>query len=412
MKLIKQLYFQVIVSIIIGVLLGHFYPDIAVQMKPLGDAFIKLVRMIVAPIIFVTVVSGIISMKDTKEAGRVGIKAIVYFEVVTTAALLIGLLVANLYQPGAGLNIDTHALNTKLVEGYVSSSSHFDSTHFILNMIPNTLGEAFAKGDILPVLLVAILFGFGMLYSGEKVGAVSALIEHLSVILFTIVGFIMRIAPIGAFGAMAFTIGAYGVGTLASLGKVLACVYLTCFLFIFLVLGSIARLSKFSLWDFLVFIKEEMLIVLGTSSSEAVLPRMIDKLEKFGCGKTVVGLVLPVGYSFNLDGTSIYLTIAALFIAQAFNIDLTLTQQLTLIAVLLLTSKGAAAVAGGGFIVLAATLSAMHTIPVEGLALILGIDRFMSEARSITNLIGNGVATVVIAKWEGDFKAPSVQIRG
>ncbi|ARG97024.1 C4-dicarboxylate transporter DctA [Legionella micdadei] len=402
-ELHKQLYFQVMVSIIMGILLGHFYPELAMKMKPLGDGFIKLIKMMIAPIIFTTVVTGISGMKDIKEVGRIGIKALIYFEVLTTFALIIGLVVANLYQPGAGLNIDVHSLNSKSIANYTSQTAAFDTVDFLLNIIPDTLVSAFTKGEILPVLFVSILFGFGILKGGEKLQPFTKLIDQFSTVLFSIIGFIMKVAPIGAFGAMAYAIGAYGIHTLVALSKLLADVYLTSLFFIFIVLGFIAKTFKFSLWRFLKYIKEELFIVLGTSSSEVALPRMISKLEKLGCGKTVVGLVLPAGYTFNLDGTSIYLTIATLFIAQALNIDLSLSQQLTLIAVLLLTSKGAAAVTGGGFIVLAATLSSMHTIPVEGVVLLLGIDRFMSAARSFTNLIGNGVATIVIAKWEGDF---------
>jgi aerobic C4-dicarboxylate transport protein len=403
LKLRKHLYLQVMVSILFGIVLGHFFPDFAVKLKPLGDGFIKLIRMMIAPIIFTTVVTGIATMKDMKEVGRIGIKALIYFEVVTTLALLIGLVVANVHRPGAGLNIDVHSLNSQSIANYTTQAPAFDTVGFLLNIIPDTLVNAFAKGDILPVLLISILFGFGILQGGEKLKPFLALFNQLSIVLSSIVGFIMKLAPIGAFGAMAYTIGAFGIDTLVALSQLLADVYITCFLFIFIVLGLIARISKFSLWRFLKYIKEELLIVLGTSSSEVVLPQMIAKLETLGCGKTVVGLVLPVGYTFNLDGTSIYLTIATLFIAQALNIDLTIGQQVVILAVLLLTSKGAAAVTGGGFIVLAATLSSMHTIPVEGIVLLLGVDRFMSEARSLTNLIGNGVATVVIAKWERDF---------
>lgn len=403
LKWYKQLYFQVVVAIVIGVLLGHFYPDVAVKMKPFGDGFIKLIRMMIAPIIFTTVVTGIASMRDVKEVGRIGIKALIYFEVLTTFALFIGLAVANFTRPGDGLNIDVNSLDSRSIANYTTQTDSFTTVDFLLNIIPDTLINAFAKGDILPVLFIAILFGFGILHGGKKLNPLVGFFDQLSTVLFSIVGFIMKVAPIGAFGAMAYTIGAYGIYTLVALGWLMVDVYITSFLFIFVVLGLIARISKFSLWSFLKYIKEELLIVLGTSSSEVVLPRMISKLEKLGCGKTVVGLVLPAGYTFNLDGTSIYLTMAALFIAQALNIDLSFGQQLTLIAVLLLTSKGAAAVTGGGFIVLAATLSSIHTIPVEGVVLLLGVDRFLSEARSLTNLIGNGVATIVIAKWEGDF---------
>jgi aerobic C4-dicarboxylate transport protein len=359
--------------------------------------------MIIAPIIFATVVTGIASMNDIKEVGRIGIKALIYFEVVTTFALVIGLLVGNFLHPGSGLNIDIHTLDLKSIANYTTQNTEFSSVDFLMNIIPDTMFNAFARGEILSVLLIAILFGFGILQGGEKLKPLVTLIDQFSSVLFSIVGFIMKVAPIGAFGAMAFTIGAYGIHSLVGLSRLLADVYITSLLFIFVVLGLIARFNKFSLLSFLKYIKEELLIVLGTSSSESVLPQMITKLEELGCGKTVVGLVLPAGYTFNLDGTSIYLTIATLFIAQAFNIDLSLWEQLTILAVLLLTSKGAAAVSGGGFIVLAATLASMHTIPVEGVVLLLGVDRFLSGARALTNLIGNGVATIVISKWEGDF---------
>lgn len=388
---------------LLGILLGHFYPELGVQMKPFGDGFVKMIRMIIAPVIFTTVVTGLVNMQDIKEVGRIGVKTLLYFEVVTTFALLIGLVVANLCKPGSGLHIDVSTLDPKAIASYTAASAHSSVADFLLNIIPDSMLGAFTHGDILPVLFISILFGFGMLQAGAKARSLATLLDQFSSVLFILVGYIMRLAPIGAFGAMAYTIGAYGLGTLFALSRLLACVYITCALFVCIVLGAIARASGFSLWGLLRFIKDELIIVLGTSSSEAVLPRMISKLEKFGCGKTVVGLVLPAGYSFNLDGTSIYLTMATLFIAQALHIDLTYSQQLTLIGVLLLTSKGAAAVTGGGFIVLAATLASMHSIPVEGVVLLLGIDRFMSEARAITNLIGNSVATVVISKWEGDF---------
>lgn len=402
-KWYKQLYFQVLVSIVLGVLLGHFYPELAIKMKPLGDGFIKLIKMLIAPIIFTTVVTGIASMRDVKEVGRIGVKALIYFEIVTTFALLIGLLVANILQPGAHLNIDVNSLNGERIANLAQQNATFNTVDFLLNIIPHTVVGAFTGDSLLPVLFISLLFGFGILQVGDKAKPVTQLIDQLSAVLFAIIGFIMKIAPIGAFGAMAYTIGEYGLSTLVALGRLLLDVYLTSALFIFIVLGSITRLFSFSLWRFLKYIKEELLIVLGTASSESVLPRMIAKLEKLGCGKTVVGLVLPAGYTFNLDGTSIYLTMATLFIAQALNIDLSAGQQLMIIAILLLTSKGAAAVTGGGFVVLTATLSTIDTIPVAGVVLLLGVDRFMSEARSLTNLIGNGVATIVIAKWEGDF---------
>ncbi|WP_207386042.1 C4-dicarboxylate transporter DctA [Legionella gresilensis] len=402
-KFFTELYFQVLISILFGVLIGYSHPQLAIKMRPLGDGFIKLVKMMITPIIFTTVVSGIAGMKNIREAGRIGIKTIIYFECITTLSLLIGLIIANLYHPGMGMNIDVNTIDKTAITNYVRQSSNSNTVTFLLSIIPDTLISAFTKGDVLSILLIAILFGFGLLHAGEKVKFISRFIDLFSTILFSITGFIMKLAPIGVFGAIAYTIGAYGIHTLFSLSQLLIAIYITSFLFIFIVLNLVCKLANFSLWHFLSFIKEELLIVLSTSSSEVVLPQMINKLEQFGCAKRVVRLVLPTGYTFNLDGTSIYLTISALFIAQAFNIDLTLSQQLSMVALLLLTSKGAAAVTGGGFLVLAATLSTLPSIPLEGLALLLGIDRFMDIARSITNLIGNGIATVVIAKWEGDF---------
>jgi len=396
-----HLYFQVLLAILFGVLLGHFFPGLATKMKPLGDGFIKLIKMMIAPIIFTTVVVGIAKVSDMKEVGRVGLKALIYFELVSTLALAIGLIVVNLVKPGAGINADVRTLDAGAVATYASGAKSFSAVDFFLHMIPDTVVGAFAGGEILQVLLFSVLFGLGLSRFGEKGKQLVRLIDQLSHALFNVIAIIMRVAPIGAFGAMAFTIGQYGIGSLLSLGKLMACVYLTCLLFIFIVLGGIARVTGFSLWRFLRYIKEEILIVLGTSSSEAALPRMIIKMENAGCAKPVVGLVIPTGYSFNLDGTSIYLTMAAIFVAQATNTPLNLGQQLMIMGVLLLTSKGAAAVTGGGFITLAATLSTTGKVPVAGLALLLGIDRFMSEARAITNLIGNGVATMVVAKWEG-----------
>ena len=384
---------------IIGVALGYFYPELGAAMKPLGDGFIKLIKMMIAPIIFCTVVVGIAGMEDMKKVGKTGGLALLYFEVVSTLALIIGLVLVNLLQPGAGMNIDPATLDTKSIAAYTGPGKMTTTTDFILNVIPTAFFDAFAKGEILQVLLIAVLFGFALHRFGGRGTLVFDFIEKSSHVLFTIIGFIMKLAPIGAFGAMAFTIGRYGVGSLFSLGKLMGAFYLTCLLFIFVVLGLIARLHGFSIWKFIKYIKEELLIVLGTSSSESVLPRMMEKMENLGARKTTVGLVIPTGYSFNLDGTSIYLTMAAVFIAQATNTPMTLTQELTLLGVLLLTSKGAAGVTGSGFIVLAATLSAVGNVPVAGLALILGIDRFMSEARALTNLIGNGVATLVVAKW-------------
>jgi aerobic C4-dicarboxylate transport protein len=399
--LYSHLYFQVVTAIIIGILLGYFYPKVGEQMKPFGDAFIKMIKMLIAPIIFCTVVHGIAGMDDLKRVGRVGIKALIYFEAVTTLALIVGLIVVNTLQPGAGMNVDPKALDTKSIAMYTSKAGEQSTVEFLLNIIPTTVVGAFAEGEILQVLFFAILFAFALFLLGERGKPVLNLIDIVSHALFGIVGIIMRVAPLGAFGAMAFTIGRYGLGTLTSLGHLMAAFYVTCLIFVFGVLGTIAWLAGFSIWKFIKYIKEELLIVLGTSSSESVLPRMMSKLENLGCKETVVGLVIPTGYSFNLDGTCIYLTMAAIFLAQATNTELTLWHQIGIIAVLLLTSKGAAGVTGSGFIVLAATLSSVGTIPVASIALILGVDRFMSEARALTNLVGNGVATIIVAKWEG-----------
>jgi aerobic C4-dicarboxylate transport protein len=405
----QSLYLQVVVAIVIGVVLGYAAPSTAEAMKPLGDGFIKLIKMMIAPIIFCTVVVGIAGMEDMKKVGKTGGLALLYFEVVSSIALVVGLLIINVVRPGAGMNIDVASLDTKGVAAYTKPGQMTSTTEFILNVIPNTIVDAFAKGEILQVLLFAVLFGFALHRFGGRGTQVFDFIEKFSHVLFTIVGFIMKVAPLGAFGAMAFTIGKYGLGSLLQLGQLMATFYATCLIFIFVVLGAIARFAGFSIWKFIKYIKEELLIVLGTSSSESVLPRMMTKMENLGARKSVVGLVIPTGYSFNLDGTSIYLTMAAVFIAQATNTPMTLTQQLTLLLVLLLTSKGAAGVTGSGFIVLAATLSAVGHVPVAGLALILGIDRFMSEARALTNLIGNGVATLVVAQWTGDLDKARLQ---
>ncbi len=407
--LYKSLYFQVITAIVIGVVLGHFNPEVGAAMKPLGDGFIKLIKMIIAPIIFCTVVVGIAGMEDMKKVGKTGGLALLYFEIVSTVALVVGLIIVNAIGPGVGMNVDPAALDTKGIAAYTGPGKMQSTTDFLLNVIPGTVVDAFAKGEILQVLLFSVMFGFALHKFGGRGTLVFDMIEKTSHVLFSIVGIIMKVAPIGAFGAMAFTIGKYGLGSLVSLGKLMGTFYLTCLFFIFVVLGTIARAHGFSIWKFIKYIKEELLIVLGTSSSESVLPRMMAKMENLGAKKSVVGLVIPTGYSFNLDGTSIYLTMAAVFIAQATNTPMTLTQQLTLLGVLLLTSKGAAGVTGSGFIVLAATLSAVGGVPVAGLALILGIDRFMSEARALTNLIGNGVATIVVAKWTGDLDAQRLQ---
>lgn len=398
-----HLYFQVLTAIAMGVLLGHFYPETGEAMKPLGDAFIKLIKMIIAPIIFCTVVTGIAGMEDMKKVGRVGAKALIYFEIVSTLALAIGLLVISVIQPGAGMNADVSKLDTKALETFTAKGHSHGTADFLINIIPNTVVDAFAKGEILQVLFFSILFGFALSMLGKRGKVAFNVIDEVAHVLFGVVGIIMKAAPIGAFGAMAFTIGKFGLGSLSKLGMLMGSFYLTCLLFVFFVLGTIAKLCGFSILKFLKYIKEELLIVLGTSSSESVLPRMMAKLENLGCSKSVVGLVIPTGYSFNLDGTSIYLTMAAVFVAQATNTPLTLTQTLTILGVLLLTSKGAAGVTGSGFITLAATFSAVPTIPVAGLALILGVDRFMSEARALTNLVGNGVATIVVSRWEGEL---------
>uniref|UniRef100_UPI00403FADBC dicarboxylate/amino acid:cation symporter n=1 Tax=Hyphomicrobium sp. ghe19 TaxID=2682968 RepID=UPI00403FADBC len=397
----SHLYVQVLSAIVAGVLLGHFYPDIAVQMKPLGDAFIKLIKMIIAPVIFCTVVHGIASMSNLKAVGSAGIKALVYFEVVTTLALIIGMAVANVVRPGAGMNIDPSQLDASAVASYVTKAHAEGTVEFLLDIIPKTALGAFVDGNILQILFFALLFAFALQAMGQRGKLVLDLVDQTSHVLFGIVGIIMKAAPIGAFGAMAFTIGKYGVSALGSLAALMGTFYLTCIIFIVFVLGSISWFAGFSIFKFIRYIKDELLIVLGTSSSESVLPRMIARMKRLGCDESIVGLVIPTGYAFNLDGTCIYLTMATLFLAQATNVDLSLAQQLGILTVLLLTSKGAAGVTGSGFIVLAATLAASGTIDVTAMAIILGIDRFMSEARALTNLIGNGVATVVVAKMEG-----------
>ena len=395
----RSLYVQVLIAIMIGAALGTFFPHTGAAMKPLGDGFIKLIKMMIAPIIFCTVVLGIAGMENLKAVGKTGALAMLYFEILSSVALAIGLVIVNIVGPGRGMNVDPASLDPRAVAAFTGPGKLESFTPFLLDVIPDSVVGALAKGDILQVLFFAILFGFALHMVGEKGKGVYGLIEQISQILFTAVGIIMKVAPLGAFGAMAFTIGKYGLGTLTQLGELMACFYSTCLLFIFGVLGLIARLHGFSIWRFVTYIKEELFLVLGTSSSEVALPRIMVKLENLGAHKSVVGLVVPAGYSFNLDGTSIYLTMAAIFIAQATNTRLDLTQQIALLAVLLLTSKGAAGVTGSGFIVLAATLSAVGNVPVAGVALILGIDRFMSEARALTNIIGNGVATLVVARW-------------
>jgi aerobic C4-dicarboxylate transport protein len=402
-SLLRSLYFQVIVAIALGVLLGALYPPAGAMLKPLGDGFIKLIKMLIAPIIFCTVVTGIAGVEGMKKVGKTGGLALVYFEVMSTVALLLGLAVVNIVRPGVGMNVDPRTLDAGSVATYTGPGKLQSATDFLLNAIPTTVTDAFAKGEILQVLLFALLFGFALQRLGARGAAMFAFVDGLSQVLFGIVAVIMKLAPLGAFGAMAFTVGKYGFGSLASLGALMASFYATCLLFIFGALGMVARLHGFSIWQFVKYVRDELFIVLGTSSSESVLPRMIAKLQRIGVSKPVVGLVIPAGYSFNLDGTSIYLTMATIFIAQATNTAMNLPQQLSLLAVLMLTSKGAAGVTGSGFIVLAATLSSVGTLPVAGLALILGIDRFMSEARALTNVIGNGVAAVVVAKWTGEL---------
>ncbi len=398
--LYKSLYFQVLVAIVLAVLLGVLWPDSAVAFKPLGDGFIKLIKMLIGPIIFCTVVLGIAGMEKLKHVGKTGGLALLYFEIVSTLALIVGLIVVNVFRPGAGMNIDPASLDGKAIAQYTNAPAQLQGvTEFLLNIIPVSVIDAFAKNDILQVLLFALLFGFGLHAIGGRSNSVYELIEKLSQVFFQIINMIMRLAPLGAFGAMAFTVGKYGLGSLVALGKLMACFYLTCLIFILLVLGAIARAHGFRVLRVVRYIREEMFVVLGTSSSESVLPRMLKRMETLGIRKTVVGLVIPAGYSFNLDGTSIYLTMAAVFVAQATNTPLDIWQQVTLLAVLLITSKGAAGVTGSGFIVLAATLSTVGHVPVTALALILGIDRFMSEARALTNLVGNAVATIVVGKW-------------
>jgi aerobic C4-dicarboxylate transport protein len=397
------LYVQVLAAIAVAIALGHFWPSIAVDMKPFGDGFIKLIKMVIALAIFCTVVTGIAGMSDMKKVSRVGGKALLYFEVVSTLALLIGFFAAHLATPGAGFNADPATLDAKAVALYAGKAKEQTIAEFLLNIIPNTVIDAFARGDILPVVLISILFGCVLSRLGDRAKHVRDTIDGGSMLIFGAINVIMRFAPIGAFGAMAFTVGRYGIASLGPLVKLVGLFYLTSAVFVFGVLGPIAWWSGFSIWKFLIFIKEEILIVLGTSSSDPVLPSLMEKLERLGCSKPVVGLVVPTGYVFNTDGSSIYMTLAALFVAQATNTDLTLSQQIAILAVAMLTSKGASGVTGASFIALVGTLSVVPTIPVAGMALILGIDRFMSEARALVNVIGNGVATIVIARTEGEL---------
>ncbi len=405
-SLLRSLYVQVLIGITFGVLLGTFMPDAGVAMKPLGDGFIKLVKMLITPIVFTTVVVGIGQMGAMKDVGRVGLRALIYFEVVSTVALVVGLIVVMVVQPGAGMHVDPATLNASGVSAYTSAAGHASATDFLLGVIPDSVIGAFAKGDILQVLLFSVLFGLAMLHLQPGSGPLVALLEACAHGLFAVVALVMRLAPVGAFGAMAFTIGTYGLGTLLSLGKLMAAVYITCLLFVVLVLGAIVRFCGFSIFKLIRYIREELLIVLGTSSSESVLPRIMAKMERLGCAKPVVGLVVPTGYSFNLDGTAIYMTMAAVFIAQATDVHLSIRDTLSILGLLLVTSKGAAGVTGSGFITLAATLAAVPSIPVAGLTLLLGVDRFMSEARALTNLVGNVVATLVVAKWDNALDEP------
>jgi aerobic C4-dicarboxylate transport protein len=394
------LYLQVLVAVIAGILVGYYFPDFGKALKPLGDAFIKLVKMLIGPIIFCTVVHGVASMSDLKKLGRVGGKALLYFEVVSTLALVIGLIVVNLWRPGDGFNVDPKTLDPTASESYVQGARSLTTTQFLLNIIPNTFVGAFVSGDLLQVLLVSLLTAFGISVVGERGKAVLHGIDTVSRVFFGIMHLVVKAAPIGAFGAMAFTIGSYGLGALGKLAALMGSFYLTALLFVVIVLGGIAAWSGFSIFRFLNFIKDEMLLVLGTSSSETALPGMIDKLRRLGCAPATVGLVIPTGYSFNLDGTNIYMAMAAVFLAQATNTPLDLPHQIGLLLLAMITSTGACGVTGAGFVALAATLAAMPAVPIESLALLIGIDRFMSECRALTNLVGNGVATVAISRWE------------
>jgi aerobic C4-dicarboxylate transport protein len=405
-----QLYLQVLFAITLGVAIGHIWPQVGESLKPLGDAFIKLVKMIIAPVVFLTLTTGIAGMSELRSVGRVAGKAFAYFLFFSTLALVIGLLVANTVKPGAGMNIDPATLNAGAVADYVQKAAHSGIVEFLMAIIPTTLVAPLVGDSLLPVLLVAILFGIALSMVGEPAAPVRVALERLGLVVFRIVAILMRAAPVGAFGAMAFTIGKYGIGSLANLAELLATFYLTSLLFVLVVLGTVARLCGFSIFKLIRYLRAELLLVLGTSSSESALPSLMDKMERAGCAKPVVGLVVPTGYSFNLDGTNIYMTLAALFIAQACNVDLTLGEQLTLLLVAVISSKGAAGVTGAGFITLAATLSIVPDVPVAGMALILGVDRFMSECRSLTNFVGNAVATIVVARWDRSLDAGALRV--
>lgn len=404
LKVFRLLYVQVLVGIALGIAVGALWPDVGVALKPLGDGFIKLIKMAVAPVIFCTVVAGIARMGDIKAFGRLGAKTLIYFEVVSTVALVIGLVVGNLVKPGAGFNVDPASLDPSITAGYVEKAAHHEGlADYLLSLIPDAFFGAFAEGNLLQVLVVAIVTGFACSRLGDFGDKVAGVLEDVSKVFFSIIQVVVKLAPVGAFGAMGFTIGKYGLAALLKLGALVATFYTTSLLFVLVVLGLIALAAGFSIFKFLRYIREELLIVLGTSSSESVLPQMMEKMQRLGAGKTTTGLVIPTGYSFNLDGTNIYMTLATLFLAQATNTDLSLTQELTLLAVAMLTSKGASGVTGAGFITLAATLAVAPNIPIASLALLVGVDRFMSECRALTNLVGNGVATIVIARWEGDL---------
>ncbi|WP_292334589.1 dicarboxylate/amino acid:cation symporter [Mesorhizobium sp.] len=396
-------YVQVLAAIVLGAAIGYLYPETGQSLKPLGDAFIKVVKMIIAPVIFLTIATGIAGMSDLQKVGRVAAKAMVYFLTFSTLALVVGLIVANIVQPGAGLNIDPASLDVQAVKGYVATAHEQSVTSFLMNIIPSTIASAFAEGDILQVLFFSVLFGIALAMTGETSRPVVTFLQALTAPIFKLVGILMKAAPIGAFGAMAFTIGKYGIGSVANLAILVATFYLTAFLFVFGVLGAVCRYNGFSIFSLVRYIKDELLLVLATSSSEAALPSLMEKMEKAGAARSVVSLVIPTGYSFNLDGTNIYMTIAALFIAQATNTDLSIADQILLLLIAMLSSKGAAGVTGAGFITLAATLSVVPSVPVAGMALILGVDRFMSECRALTNLVGNALASLVVARWEGEL---------
>ncbi|MEC3766200.1 MULTISPECIES: dicarboxylate/amino acid:cation symporter [Cupriavidus] len=400
-KHLSKLYVQVLIGIVAGILLGHFMPDLGEQLKPLGDIFIKLIRMLLAPIIFASVVVGIARMNDIHEAGRVGVKAVIYFEIASTVALAIGLIVVNVFKPGHGMNIDPTQLDGGAIKAYTTAAEHHTMLDFLMSIVPNTVVGAFANGEMLPIIFFSMLLAIALARLGPRTAPFVDMLDMFLHAMFGVVRIVMHVAPIGAFGGMAFTVAKYGIGTLASYGELMLCLYLTSIAFIVLALGAVMRASGLSLWKFIRYIKDEIFVTLGTASTEAVLPQMLVKLERLGCARPVVGMVLPTGYTFNADGTAIYLTMATIFVAQAMNIDLTIWDQLIVLGVLLLTSKGSAGVAGAGFVALAATLASMNKIPVSGLVLLLGIDRFLNEARAVTNLIGNGVATIAVARWEG-----------